>query len=213
MGALIKVLIADDHAIVRRGLKEILARELPDITCGEAKNAEEILAQVQAQAWDLMILDLGLPGRSGVDVLGDLQNLNANLRILVLSMYPEDQYGRRVLKAGAWGYMNKESAPDELIKAIRSLLAGRHYLSPRLAEQLASDLHGHGDVAVLDTLSDRELEILKLIAMGRTLSQVANELHLAITTVSTYRTRLLEKTKKATTADLIRYALENHLIN
>jgi two-component system invasion response regulator UvrY len=154
-----KVLIADDHAILRRGLREILARDMQDVSCGEAKDSEEILEQVQSHSWDLLILDLGLPGGSGVDVLSDVRRLDEKLRILVLTMYPEDQYGRRVQKAGARGYLNKESAPEELITAIRRLLAGGRYGSAALAEKLAEDLQDHTETA-LETLSDRELEIL-----------------------------------------------------
>jgi two-component system invasion response regulator UvrY len=208
-----RVLIADDHAILRNGLKEILARELPDAECGEAKNAQEVFAQLQSRNWDLVILDLTMPGRSGLEVLGDLKKGEPKLPVLVLSMHPEDQYGRRVLKAGASGYMNKECAPEELIKAIRKVLSGGRYVSPALAEKLAFDL-GEGTARTPhEKLSDREMEVLRLIASGRTVSQIADDLHLSVATVSTYRARLLEKMGMATNAELMRYALQNRLID
>ena len=139
---MIRILIADDHAIVRRGLKEILVREMEDAVCGEAKDATELLARIEESGWDLLILDITMPGRSGLDVLRDLKVARPRLPILVLSMHPEDQYGKRILRAGASGYMNKESAPEELIKAVRKLLPGGRYVSVALAEKLAFDLGG-----------------------------------------------------------------------
>lgn len=208
-----KVLIADDHAIVRRGLKEILTRALDTVVCGEAKDAQEILLQVQSRTWEILLLDVGLPGRSGIDVLPEIYQMDPQVRVLVLSTYPEDQYGKRVLKAGAWGYMSKESAPEELIRAIQMLLAGKRYVSAALAERLAKDLHERGEVPAYETLSGRELEILRMIASGKTVGHIAEELHLAVTTVSTYRARILEKTRNTTTGELIRYALQNRLVS
>jgi two-component system invasion response regulator UvrY len=210
---LIKVLIADDHAILRRGLKEILVRELDQVTCGEAEDAQQALTEVQSHTWDLVILDISMPGRSGLDLLDDLRQTQPQLPILVLSMHAEDQYGKRVLKAGAAGYMNKESAPEELIKAIRKLLAGGRYVSPALAEKLVLTLNQDAGRPVHETLSSREFEILRMIASGKTVTQIAGELHLSPTTVSTYRTRILGKMNMATTADLIRYALQTHLVD
>ena len=210
---MIRVLIADDHAILRRGLKEILVRELDQVTCGEAEDAQQALTEVQSHTWDLVILDISMPGRSGLDLLGDLRQTQPQLPILVLSMHAEDQFGKRVLKAGAAGYMNKESAPEELIKAIRKLLAGGRYVSPALAEKLVLTLNQDAGRPVHETLSSREFEILRMIASGKTVSQIAGELHLGPTTVSTYRTRILGKMNMATTADLIRYALQTHLVD
>lgn len=210
---MIRILIADDHAILRRGLKEILERELEGAVCGEAADAQQTLAQVQSQNWDLMILDVTMPGRSGLDVLSDLKRLRPKLPVLVLSMHPEDQLGKRALKAGASGYMNKESAPEELIKAIRKVLAGGRYVSPALAEKLAVDLGWPEERYLHERLSDRELEVLQMIASGKTISQIADELHLAVTTIGTYRTRILEKMEMTTTTDLIRYALGNKLVD
>jgi len=208
----IKVLIADDHAILRRGLKEILARELEGAVCDEAKDAQQVLAKVQSDHWDLVILDLSMPGRSGLDVLRDIKGMRPKLPILVLSMHPEDQYGKRILKAGASGYMNKESAPEELIKAIRKVLAGGRYVSPALAERLAWDLNEDVTRPLHECLSDREFEVLRMIASGRTVTQVAEELHLSAATVSTYRARILEKMNMTSTAQIMHYALSNHLV-
>jgi two-component system invasion response regulator UvrY len=208
-----RVLIADDHAILRRGLKEILARELEGAVCGEAKNAQEVLAKVQSDQWDLVILDLSMPGRSGLDVLRDIKGMRPKLPILVLSMHPEDQYGKRILKAGASGYMNKESAPEELIKAIRKVLAGGRYVSPALAEKLVMDLNEDITRPVHEALSDREFEVLRMIASGKTVTQIAENLHLSVATVSTYRARILEKMKMTTTAQIMHYALSNHLVD
>jgi len=207
----IRVLIADDHPIVRRGLMEILVRELKGAVCGEAGNAQQLLSEVQSHDWDLVILDMSMPGRSGLDVLRDLKGLRPKLPVLVLSMHPEDQLGRRMLRAGASGYMNKESAPEELIKAIRKVLAGGRYVSAALAEKLALDLSGDAAQRPHERLSDRELEVLRMIGLGRTVSQIAEELHLGVTTVSTYRARVLEKMNMTTTAELMHYALSNRL--
>jgi DNA-binding NarL/FixJ family response regulator len=207
-----RVLIADDHAILRRGLKEILVREFDDAICGEAGEAAQVLDQVRCHRWDLVILDVGMPGRSGLDVLGDLKQLRPELPVLVLSMYPEDQYGKRVLRAGAVGYMNKETAPEELVKAIRRVLAGGRYVSAALAERLASDLSGDTGRPIHESLSNREFEVLRMIASGKTNSQMAEDLHLSVTTVSTYRARILEKMRMANNAELMRYALKNRLI-
>jgi len=206
-----RILIADDHAILRRGLREILQRELPGVVSGEAADAAEVLAEVQRQDWDLLILDVTMPGRSGLDLLKDLRYLRPKLPVLVLSMHSEDQYGRRVLKAGASGYMNKESAPEELITAIRKVLAGGRYVSAALAESLARDLARDDERPPHELLSNRELEVLRKIAAGKTVGQVAAELHLGVTTVSTHRARLMEKMQMSTTAELIRYALQNDL--
>lgn len=208
-----RVLIADDHAIVRRGLQEILLRELPGTICGEANDAQETLAQVQNGYWDLLILDITMPGRSGLDVLKDLRAIRPKLPVLVLSVHPEDQYGRRVLRAGASGYMNKETAPEELIKAVRKVLAGGYYVSTDLAEKLASSLRHDVNRPVYELLSDREFEVLRMIAAGKTVSQIGEELHLSVTTISTYRARILQKLEKSSTAELIHYAIQNQVID
>jgi two-component system invasion response regulator UvrY len=209
----IRVLIADDHPIVRGGLKELLVRHLGSVVCGEAPTAEQALAQVHHHPWDVLILDITMPGRSGFDVLKDVRLAQPKLPILVLSVHPEEQYAKRALKAGARGYLKKESAPEELIQAVRKLLAGGRYVSPTLAEQFARDLHESADRPVHETLSAREFEILVMIGSGKTVSQIAEELQLSVTTVSTYRARIMEKMKMATTAELMRYAFRNHLVD
>ena len=210
---MIRILIADDHAILRRGLKEILVGELDSAIWGEAENGQQVLDQVQAQDWDLLILDITMPGRGGLDVLRNLKALRPKLPVLVLSMHPENQYGKRVLKAGASGYMNKECAPEELMKAVGKLLGGGRYVSPALAETLALDLSRDDGRPAHETLSDREFEVLRKIASGKTVGQIAEELHLSVPTVSTYRARILEKMSLSTTAELMHYALSNHLVD
>jgi two-component system invasion response regulator UvrY len=207
-----KILIADDHEIVRKGLQELLAQGLPQATFGEAKDAEKVLEQVENDSWDLLILDITLPGRSGLDVLKDLKLRKPELPVLVLSMHSETQYGKRVLKAGASGYMNKDSAPDELINAIRKVLSGRRYVSPVLAEKLALDLALGAEKLPHERLSDREIEVLRMLASGKSVSQIADILHLSVTTVSTYRARILEKLDMTTTAELMHYALSDGLL-
>jgi two-component system invasion response regulator UvrY len=209
---MIRILIVDDHAILRRGLKEILEREFRDVSIGGAGTAEQALTQLDSEKWDLVILDITMPGRSGVDVLRNLKALRPKLPVLVLSMHPEDQYGKRVLKAGASGYMNKESAPEELIKAVRKLLSGGRYVSPTLAEALAVDLGRDDGTPAHERLSDREFEVLRKMASGKTVGQIAQELHLSVPTVSTYRARILEKMGMSNTAEPIRYAVSHHLV-
>jgi two-component system, NarL family, invasion response regulator UvrY len=208
---MIRVLLADDHAIVRGGLKEILVRYLENVECGEAEDAEQVLALVRERPWDLLILDITMPGRSGLDILADLKQLRPELPILVLSMLPEDQFGKRVLKAGARGYVKKESATEELIQAIRKVLAGGRYVSLTLAESLATDLQANADRPPHESLSPREFEILVMFGSGKAVGRIAGELHLSTATVSTYRARILEKMNMNTTAELIRYAVRNHL--
>jgi two-component system, NarL family, invasion response regulator UvrY len=209
----IKVLIADDHAILRRGLKEILLREVKGVICGEAANAQAALAEIQSYDWNVVILDVTMPGRSGLDVLKDLKAVRPKVPILVLSMHPESQLGNRALKAGASGYMNKESAPEELIKAIEKVLSGGRYVSPALAEKLAWDLDGHAQGPAHEKLSPREFEVLRMIGSGKGISEIAEELHLSVNTVSTHRARVLEKMDLSTTGELMHYALANHLVD
>ena len=210
---MIRVLVSDDHAVLRAGAKEIVLRGFQDAICGEAANGEQVLEQVKKQKWDLVILDVTMPGRSGVEILGELKRLQPKLPVLVLSMHPEDQYGKRMLRAGASGYMNKDVAPDELINAIRKVLAGGRYVSPTLAEKLAMDLNTRDTGRPPhEVLSEREFEVLRMIASGKAVGDIAEEIHLSVATVSTYRARILLKMNMNTTAELIRYAIENRLV-
>lgn len=184
-----RILIADDHAIVRRGLKQILEEEPGLEVQGEAQNAQEVLEYLRKQKWDLVILDISMPGRSGLDVLCDLRMDYPSLPVLILSMHPEDQYALRVLKAGASGYLNKQSAPEELIHAVRKILSGGRYISETLADKLATGFDGQAEQAAHEKLSDREYQVLLLIASGKTISEIAGMLSLSIKTVSTYRSR------------------------
>ena len=210
---MIRILIADDHPIVRRGLKEILVRELEGATCGEAGNAQQVLSEVQSHDWDLLILDVTMPGRSGLDVLRDLRKLRPKLPVLVLSMHPVDQLGKRSLRGGASGYMNKESAPEELIGAVRKVLEGSVYVSPLLAQRLALDLRANPERLLHETLSEREFEVLRMLASGKTVTEIAAELHLSLPTVSTHRAHILAKMNMTSTAALISYAVHNRLVD
>ncbi len=208
---MIRVLIADDHAVVRRGLKQILADTQEMVVAGEAANGQEVLDLVRAEAWDVVVLDLSMPDRGGLDVLKEIKAERPRLPILVLSMYPEDQYATRVLKAGASGYLTKESAADELVRAIEKVLSGGRYVSAALAEKLAFAVGTDSTKMPHETLSDREFQVLRLIANGRPVKDIAAELSLSVKTVSTYRTRLLEKMNLHTNADLIHYAIQYRL--
>ncbi len=209
-----RILIADDHAVVRQGLRSILS-EHPDLEVGgEATTAGEVLEMVREkdEAWDLVLLDLSMPGGEGLETLTRLRSAAPELPVLVLSMHPEDQLAARLLKAGADGYLNKEAASDELVTALRRVLGGQKYVSPDLASHLASELGGEADRAPHEALSDREFQVLRLLAEGRSVSDIAEELTLSPKTVSTYRSRLLEKMEMENTAQLIRYALEHDLV-
>lgn len=210
---MIRILIADDHAILRRGLVELLADGLQGAVCGEAGTSEEVISQMRSHDWDLVILDISMPGRSGIDLLADLKRMRPKVPVLVLSTHPEDQYAKRVLKAQASGYLNKTSAPEELLRAIRKVLAGGRYVSETLAESLALDLNQDQDRPLHESLSNRELEVLRMLGSGQSVSEVAEELHLSVATVSTYRGRVLEKLNLRSTAQLMRYALKNNLVD
>lgn len=209
---MMRVLIADDHAIFRLGLKDLLTEEFGKITFGEARNAEETLDQVRKLNWEIIILDISMPGKSGLDILDEIKRVRPKLPILLLSMHPEEQFARRALKSGAAGYLTKESVPEELKKAVRKALAGGRYVSSALAEKLAWDLDARIDVPIHDLLSDREFQVLRMVASGKTVKDIADELALSVKTVSTYRTRILEKTRMKNNAELIRYAVQSHLV-
>ncbi|MCL4488818.1 MAG: response regulator transcription factor [Chloroflexi bacterium] len=212
---MLRVLIADDHAVLRMGLKQLVADECgqsDQVDFGEAQNGQEVLDLARQQQWDIILLDISMPGRDGLDVLRELVHEHPDVRILVLSMYPEDQYAVRALKMGASGYMTKESAPDELAKAIDRITEGGRYVSPSLAEKLAFDLSTRTEAPLYEMLSDREYQVLRMIASGKTVKQIALELSLSAKTVSTYRVRLLEKMRMSTNAELTHYAVCNHLV-
>ncbi len=210
---MIRALIADDHAVVRQGLKQILGDTPEMVVAGEATNGQEVLDQVRAEAWDVVVLDISMPDRSGLDILKQLRSERPKLPVLVLSMHSEDQYAMRVLKAGASGYLTKDSAPDELVKAIRKVVSGGRYVSSFLAEKLAFEIGTDSSRLPHETLSDREFQVLRLIAAGESVTEIAAELYLSVKTVSTYRARMLEKMNLTTTAELIHYAMQNHLID
>jgi DNA-binding NarL/FixJ family response regulator len=208
-----KVLIADDHAVVRRGLRQILEAE-PDLeVAGEATSGAEVMEALRIQRYDVAVLDITMPGRGGLDVLHDIRQNFPELRVLILSMHPEERYALRVLKAGAAGYLTKESAADELIIALRKVAAGGKYVSPTLAERLADEIGVGIDQPPHERLSDREHQILCMIASGMTITGIASELQLGTNTVSTYRARLLGKLKLANNAEITHYAIRNRLVD
>ncbi|WP_026852530.1 response regulator [Geothrix fermentans] len=207
-----RILLADDHALLRSGLRRILEEALPGVQVGEAGTADEVLAALPDGAWDLLILDISMPGRSGLDILPDLKAQQPALPILVLSMFGEQQFAIRALKAGASAYLTKERAPEELIQAVRTVLGGRRYIGASLAEALASHVSSDREVAPHERLSAREFEVLRLIAAARTPGEIAEKLGLSVKTVSTYRARILEKMQLATNAELMQYALRHGLV-
>ena len=208
---MIRVFITDDHAIVRKGFRQIIEETTDMEVVGEAATGDEMLEQAMRADWDVLVLDLSMPGRSGLDVIQTLRDLKPKLPILVLSMHPEDQYAIRLLKSGIAGYVNKETALDSLVNAIRKVVAGGKYVSTALAEKLAFDLSGSNSQTPHEALSDREYRVLCMLGEGKTITQIAEGLFISTKTVSTYRTRILEKMNFNTTADLIRYAVENKL--
>lgn len=209
---MIKVLLADDHPVVRRGLRQILA-ETPDLLAsGEASTVDEVRAAVQEQRWDVVVLDISLRGGNGIELISEIRRLRPEARVLILTVHPEDQYAVRAIRAGAAGFMNKESAPEKLTEAIRKIASGGRYVSPALAETLASVLAGDDGDEPHRRLSDREFEILKLLGSGKTVSEVAAELSLSVKTVSTHRTRILRKMNMTTSAQLTHYAVRNRLV-
>ena len=209
---MIKIFIADDHAIVREGLKQIVAETTDMVVTDEADTGHEVLEKVCENDYDVLVLDITMPGLNGLDALKQLRSQRPDLPVLVLSIHPEEQYAVRVLRAGASGYLTKESAPDELISAIRKVSMGGKYVTPSLAEKLASDLVADGKKPLHETLSDREYQVLCMIASGKTVTEIAEELFLSEKTISTYRSRILEKMKMKTNAELIHYAIKHGLV-
>lgn len=209
-----RILLVDDHAVVRRGLRQIISEAFVDVVFGEAENGAQTLAQISQQPWDVIVLDVSMPGRSGLEVLSEIKKQRPATPVIILSVHPEDQFAIRALKAGASGYLNKDSAPEELVQAVQKVLLSKgRYVSTRLAERLAQAIGSPAEEPSHEFLSNREYEVLLLIAAGKKLTDIAKRLHLSIKTVSTYRTRILEKMGASNNADLTRYALTNQLID
>jgi two-component system invasion response regulator UvrY len=210
---MIKVLIADDHPVVRKGLREIVKEAFHAAVADEVSNGQQVLERVAKNDYDVVLLDISMPGRNGLDVLKELKGQKPKLSVLVLSIHPEEQYAVRVLKAGASGYLTKESAQDELISAIQKVSTGRKYITPSLAEKLALDLEMGAEKPPHESLSDREYQVMCMMASGKTVKEIAEELFLSVKTVSTYRARLLDKMRMKSNAELTYYAIKHRLID
>ncbi len=209
----IKIIIADDHAIVREGLKQIVAEEKDMLVCGEAENASGLMELLNKEQWSIVVLDINMPGKSGLEALKDIKQIYPNLPVLILSMFSEDQYGLRAIKAGASGYLKKVSAPTELVIAIRKIVSGRKYINASLAEKLAENLGSGNNIFLHDKLSDREYQIMCNIALGKSAEEIAEELSLSINTIYTYRNRIFEKMSMKSNVELTQYAVQNKLID
>lgn len=208
----IKILIADDHAIVREGLKQIVAEEKDILVAGEAENAEQLMNHLAKEKWSLVILDINMPGKSGLEALKDIKIQYPELPVLILSMFSEDQYGIRAIKAGASGYLKKVSAPTELVTAIRKIVSGGMYINPSLAEKLAEKFGQKEKELLHEKLSDREYQIMCNIALGKSAEEIAQDLSISINTVYTYRNRILEKMSMKSNVELTQYVLSNKLV-
>jgi two-component system invasion response regulator UvrY len=208
-----KILIADDHAIVRKGLKETLEDELGQMIFGEASNGREVLEQVRREKWDLVLLDIGMEGRSGLEALEEIRKACPRLPVVIISMYSETEFGVRALKLGAAGYLSKQSAADELVNAVKRVLAGGRYITSALAESLAVQLQGESQKPLHESLSNREIQVMRMIALGKSLKEIADELSISVKTVGTYHTRLLSKMDMRSDVELTRYALLNKLVD
>jgi two-component system invasion response regulator UvrY len=208
----LRILIADDHAVVRDGLKQLLADRYANAIFGEAGNTQDALEALDNADWDVMLLDLTMPGRGGMDVLSQARNIQPRTKILVLTMHPADQYALRVLKAGAVGYLTKESASEEVVVAIEKVLAGGRYVTAALAEKLISDISAT-EKTPHEQLSDREFQVLRMLASGKSVKEMGAELSLSVKTISTYRTRIFEKLKFKSNADAVRYVISERLLD
>jgi two-component system invasion response regulator UvrY len=209
---MLKIILADDHAVVRQGVKKILADTFSQATFGEAQNAHELLEMVRTDHWDIVVLDLTMPGGNGLEALKQIKHDHPLLPVLILSMFPEDQYAVRTIRAGAAGYLNKESAPEELVQAIRKILRGGEYISAAVADELVLYARHEDDLPPHKHLSDREYQVLCLIASGKEVKEISSELSLSAKTISTYRSRLMEKMNLKTNAELTYYAIQNGLV-
>jgi len=211
-GSSLRILIADDHPLVRQGSRELLAREYRGLRTGEARDSREAVDLLTKQDWDLLLLDINMPGRSGLDVLEDARKIRPRMPVLVLSAYAEEEFAVRAFKLGAAGYLNKQCVPDELVAAVRKILAGGKYVTASLAEHLAALLGGEICQAPHEALSRRELQVLQMIASGRTLKEIAAELSLSEKTIGTYRARITQKTGLSSKVEITRYALQHKLV-
>ena len=209
---LVKILVIDDHEVVRRGVKQILEETVPHVEVGEADTAQQGIAAVRQGPWDLAIVDISLPDQNGLELLCELHNIAPQLPLMVLSLHPEEQYAVRAFRAGAMAYLTKQTAPEELTRAVKQVLAGRRYVTASLGERMAGNLSKHPAGLAHQALSEREFEVLVLLAQGQSVKHIAQSLALSMKTISTYRARLLDKLQLATTAELIRYALDHHLV-
>lgn len=209
---MIRIIIADDHIVVRRGLKMILLDGYPGATIVDVGDAEDLVKEVIKQDWDVVISDLNMPGRSGLDALVQIKQIKPTLPVLILSIHPEEQYAIRVLKAGASGYLSKDMAPDELVNAVKKVLLGKKYISANIAEKLAAAFDDEQDKPMHENLSDREFDVLKMLAKGKSVSEIAELLFLSVTTVSTYRARILSKMSLKNNAEITLYCIEAKLI-
>jgi DNA-binding NarL/FixJ family response regulator len=209
---MLRILIADDHTVVRKGLRQILTEEFLAAHIVDVADADDLFNRVLKDEWDIVITDISMPGRSGLEVLQQIRQHYPKLPVLVLSVHPEDQYAIRVMRAGASGYLNKESASEELVKAVHRLLLGKKYITPELAEKLAETLDQDAERLPHEQLSDREFEVMRQLAAGGAVSEIADRLSLSPTTVSTYRARILSKMNVKTNADLTRYVMEHKLV-
>ena len=207
------MLVVDDHPVVRRGLIQTLTEAFPGVLLGEAANAQEAMEQIWNNEWDVVVLDVSMPGRSGLDVLKEVRQERSKLPVLVLSMYPEDEFALRVLQNGAAGYLTKQTAPHELVLAVKKVLSGGRYISNSVAERLAEHLDRDMEKAPHHLLSDREYQVMCMLAAGKTVKEIGGELSLSIKTISTYRSRILEKMLIKNNAELMRYAVEHELVD
>jgi two-component system invasion response regulator UvrY len=209
---MIRILIADDHAIVRKGLRQILLEQYPGATIGEASDAESLINEIMNHEWDVVITDMSMPGRSGLDALNQIRQASPKLPVLIMSMHPEDQYALRALKAGAAGYLGKETIHDDIVKAIETVLRGKKFITEGIAEKLASAFDSAASGPLHESLSDREFDVFKLLASGKSVTEIGEQLSLSATTVSTYRSRVMDKMGMRSNADLTRYAIEHKFI-
>jgi two-component system invasion response regulator UvrY len=208
-----RILLVDDHPIVRQGIKQVLSGAFHPALVGEAANAEEGMTEARNTEWDVMVLDLTLPGASGMDLLKDLRRERPALPVLILSMHPPDQFARRAMNAGASGYLTKDSAPTELVKAVGEVIAGRRYLNPAVIEELVLDERRELPRRAHDVLSDREYQVLRMMSSGLTVSQISTRLRVSVKTISTFRKRVLDKMGMKTTAELMHYGIQHGLVD